>query len=191
MLETISKSIVEKMISKRIINDENTDIYLFGLHQMFLLTVNTISILSISIFFNRLLFGVLFLLFFIPLRSFAGGLHASTSTKCYLYSVIYYTIMMLLMKKLSFSTNTTLLFMCIVIIITFFLVPVEDNNHKLDNVEYYFYQNRSRIVLIVEGIIFIISFLSKAIIIYQSCYYSIISVFFLVICGLIKNRIKA
>ncbi len=190
MLDTVSKIIVERMISKHIINEENSDIYLFGLRQMILLLFNAISALIISLFFNRLLFGVLFLLFFVPLRSFAGGLHAETTLRCYLYSVIYYTILMLSMNKIMISRIFMILFMCITTIITFILVPVEDKNHRLDNEEHYYYRNIARIILIIEVSVFALSIVFNALIVYQSCYFSVNSVFMLVIGGIIKNNVK-
>lgn len=60
MFNSVSKSIVEKMISRNIVNKNNEDIYLFGMQQMFTLLLNTLSVLIISFFFNRLLFGLLF-----------------------------------------------------------------------------------------------------------------------------------
>lgn len=189
MFNSVSKSIVEKMISRNIVNKNNEDIYLFGIQQIFTLLLNALSVLIISFFFNRLLFGLLFLLFFMPLRSFSGGLHASTTTRCYICSVVYYFIIMLVMDKIVISENLLLISVCSTIIVACFLVPVEDKNHKLDNVEYYFYRNIARIILIAEGLIFVFSFILEIKIIYQSCYMSITSVFLLIIGGLIKNEL--
>ena len=66
---------------------------------------------------------------------------------------------MLAMDKIVISENLLLISVCSTIIVAYFLVPVEDKNHKLDNVEYYFYRNIARIILIAEGLIFIFSFI--------------------------------
>ena len=96
---------------------------------------------------------------------------------------------MLAMDKIVISENLLLISVCSTIIVAYFLVPVEDKNHKLDNVEYYFYRNIARIILIAEGLIFVFSFILEIKIIYQSCYMSITSVFLLIIGGLIKNKL--
>lgn len=189
MFDSASKNIVEKMISRNIINKNNKEVYLFGTQQMLIFLLNAFSILIISFFFDRLLFGLLFLLLFMPLRSFSGGLHASTTTRCYFCSVIYYFIMVFSMNKIIISESVLLVSACSSIIVMYFLVPVENKNHKLDNAEYYFYRNIARAILIIEGLLFVISFILKIEILYQGCYMSIISAFILIIGGLIKNEL--
>ena len=151
MENNFSEKITNKMITKKVINKEEAEIYAFGFHQLILIILNIISILIIGSIFNKFLFSLLFLIEFIPLRCFAGGIHANTQLKCYIFSMIYYFGMMAILSKINILTFFILTVGCLMIIIIFFLVPIEDKNNPLSRNQYENYKNKAKFILIIEG----------------------------------------
>lgn len=161
MLQKISYAIIKRFELFGLVNDENREIYLFGSYQLLMLLINLISMISIGILFHKTAQCLLYMALFIPLRTYAGGYHACSSRKCYVYSTLCIIAAMLIIKLdfLNFTTCYGVATICGVII--FRLAPVEDRNKPLDNVEIIHYRVRSQVVLIIEGMFFIVSLTLK------------------------------
>ena len=130
----------------------------------------------------------LFLAVYIPLRSFAGGIHAKTANRCYVYSSFMIIAVLLVIK---FFPLGNLICSCLSLlsgIIIFLLAPVEAEHKKLDEIEYAVYRKRSRIILVAEIIIqFLLSIIvSKKFIMCFSLAFVCLAV--VMIAGVVKNR---
>ena len=88
MLQKISYAIIKRFELFGLVNDENREIYLFGSYQLLMLLINLISMISIGILFHQTAQCLLYMALFIPLRTYAGGYHACSSRKCYVYSTL-------------------------------------------------------------------------------------------------------
>lgn len=84
----LSVILVNKMIKKGVIRNEDKELYMFGIDQLITIIINISITLGISILFDNLLPTLIFLISYIPLRSFAGGYHAKTERRCFIYSII-------------------------------------------------------------------------------------------------------
>lgn len=83
MLLKLSTYLTHYFIKKNIIKSNLSQIYIYG----FQLTISTLcSLLSILLLssFSNFIFGITFLLFFMPLRFCAGGYHSNTYQKCFI-----------------------------------------------------------------------------------------------------------
>ena len=154
MFQKASSAIVDSFENFGIVNNENREIYLFGIQQILTLLLNAISMLVIGFLFHQIFQCILYMALFIPLRSFAGGYHANSPQRCYVYSVACVTIAMIIIK-LDFLNE--LYYYCIAVvsgILIFMLAPVEDHNKPLDDLEVEHYRLRTRVILTIEGLFF-------------------------------------
>lgn len=161
MLHKVSCAIVKRFELFGLVNDENREIYLFGSHQLLMLLINLISMIFISILFRQTAQCLLYMALFVPLRTFAGGYHACSSRKCYVYSMLCIIVAMFIIKLnlFNFSVCYGVAVVCGAII--FRLAPVEDKNKPLDDVEIIHYRVRSQVVLVIEGLFLIASLTLK------------------------------
>ena len=161
MLQKMSGAIVRKFELFGLVNNENRDIYLFGIQQFLMLVINVISMIFIGVLFRQTIQCLFYMALFIPLRSYAGGYHACSSRRCYVYSMLCITIAMIIIK---IDLLNTVSLSCIAVIcgaIIFKLAPVEDCNKPLDDVEIIHYRVRSQVVLVIEGLFLIASLTLK------------------------------
>lgn len=161
MFARIAEIITQKLKENNTITSEQYEICRFGFQQGLTIVLNVLTTIAIGGVMGKLWQAVLFLLFYAPLRSYAGGYHAKTSTRCYMYS-IFLIITVLLVIKLSFLTR----FICIIAFILsgtiiVILAPVEDSNKPLDSIEIKVYRKRTKIIVILESAVFIISCILK------------------------------
>jgi accessory gene regulator B len=64
------------MAQSEIISVEDNELYEYGLHQSFILLANIFTTILVGWIFNMMIESIIFLLAFVPLRSYAGGYHA-------------------------------------------------------------------------------------------------------------------
>lgn len=143
----LSEILTDKLISMQIINAEEKEIYSYGFKQGLLLLVNMITIIIIGFFFNMIWYSLIFMIAYSNLRVYAGGYHAGTPFRCYLFSVVMISAILWLIKSISW--NGTILFIiatvsCIVILL---MAPVEDANKPLDQEEKRIFKKRTNIKL--------------------------------------------
>ena len=85
MLLQISKSFTNYLLKKEIIEYSKKELIIYGSQLTLSTFASIVTILTLSCFFN-ILYGSIFLLFFMPIRFYAGGYHAQTYRQCYIYT---------------------------------------------------------------------------------------------------------
>jgi len=142
------------LLHYNVIASEQYEICRYGFQQGFTVLLNIVTIAAIGLAMGEFLHAAIFLAAFIPLRRFAGGYHAKTPVRCYLYSVGLVTAILLAIK-LSVLTH----FICIIIFsvsctVIAVLAPVEDKHKPLDNIEHTVFRKRTHIVAAIETLLF-------------------------------------
>ncbi len=129
----------------------------YGLRLGLLELVNTITILLIGLAFGMVVESLIFLLVYIPLRTFVGGYHSRTALLCYLTSILLVSSVLVIVKYfMNFELQYYILTVsCLVII---FLSPVEDENKPLDLVERKRYKKIS--VVLLGAVLMVLAFIS-------------------------------
>ncbi|OFV69284.1 accessory gene regulator protein B [Acetobacterium wieringae] len=111
--------------------------------------LNVATIIGIGIVLNMVWESIIFLLTFVPLRFNAGGYHAKTQLRCYLYSVAMITATLMGIKIIPWTGIICIALTLFVGTIIFFLAPVEAANKPLGQVEKAVYKKRTRFTLVV------------------------------------------
>ncbi len=149
MRSAMTERITDILISNEIIIEENRNLYTYGLQQGLLMILNVATTLGIGIVFNMVWESIVFLLTFVPLRSNAGGYHAKTQLRCYLYSVVMITATLMGIKIIAWTGAVCLIMTLVTGAIIFFLAPVEAANKPLGQVEKAVYKKRTRFSLVL------------------------------------------
>ncbi len=142
--------ITEKLASNNIISYEDKDLYTYGFQQGSLLLLNLITTIIIGLIFNMLWQCIIFSVAYIPLRSYAGGYHAKTQLRCYLFSVAMIIIVVLIIKYVPWFDLSIIIITLISSGVILSLAPVEDSNKPLDSKEIQVYKKITRLILLFE-----------------------------------------
>lgn len=190
MFAKLANFITIKLLNHNLINVEQYEICRFGIQQGATMMLNAVTIISIGVILNEIWQAVLFMLFYVPLRSNAGGYHAKTALRCYFYSIVIMIAVLLAIKYLILSN-----FICIIMLIfssgvILILSPVEDKNKLLDDVERVVYRKRTLIITVLEILVFLMCLifeLDKV----SLCIVWVLNIMaFVLLIGKIKNGIK-
>lgn len=153
MFKDLSERITEWLFENGAAPKEDKEIYRYGIQQGVISLLNLGTTMVIGMVFGKLLESVLFLVAYIPLRSFAGGYHAKTAVRCYFFSIVMMSAVLWVMRCVPYSG---LICGCLTAIsgtMIWFLVPVEDRNKPLDDVEKKVYGKRARGILVPECLV--------------------------------------
>lgn len=157
MIKSLSENITKILVKNNIIPQKNKEIYSYGFRQLFMMTLNILIILGLGLIFKEVWQSILFSVVYIPLRSYAGGFHASTPVKCTVFSSIMVCIALLLMKYVTFSKVIIILMLIFSILVIVILSPVHNSNKFLDDIERKVYKQRTLIILAIEVIITLVT----------------------------------
>ncbi len=154
MNDSLFKNVVNSMIDNGAIKKEDEEIYVFGLKMVVALTINIATTLLLGAVMGMLLNSIVLLLVIVPIRSYAGGIHASSYIKCYIYSVLILIIMFSINKYYLYN-NVEIVIIGIVIawLIIYTVAPITSKNKPVTKEEYIKYRNISRIISTVYCVI--------------------------------------
>lgn len=188
MFYQASEHIAKKLVEKNTISSENKPIYQYGIQQGLTIGLNILTTFVVGLIFQMIFESFLFLAVYIPLRSFAGGIHAKTANRCYVYSTIMIIAVLLVIRFFPFGI---IICSCLSLIsgtIIFLLAPVETANKKLDELEAQIYKKRARIILIIELIIQILIALTSWNNVMMCFSLAFASLSLVLLAGIIKNK---
>lgn len=97
--------------------------------------------------------GILFFIVFIPLRSYAGGLHLEHYWSCLALSCLTFSVILLLTKFAIMPTYIVFFIIVFLELLVYCLYPVENINRKVDAVENEFFQKRLKKFLLIDMLI--------------------------------------
>lgn len=186
----LSHKIGDNLVRSNVIKEEDAEIYIYGINQILVSVLNVSSALIIGLVFNVLLEIAVFMVAYIPLRSFAGGYHAKTPLKCYFFSVVMLIIVSIGIKYFSMPDLAYGIAFLAALFIVLILSPIEDENKPLDKAENKVYKRRTIFITFAEFIIGVLFKLLGLNGFFVSIIYSFVVLGTMLILGKIKNQIK-
>lgn len=158
MFRYFAENIAFILIKNKILNIKNREVYVYSIEVILLNLVLLLSLLGISIVGNSLLLFIGFLLFFIPIRTFAGGYHAKHSETCFGISVGLYIVAMIIFNQFPNLYKNALVIVLFILAIAILLIwsPLKNPNHPL--ADYQYKRNRRVVfgIVIIDIMLFVI-----------------------------------
>lgn len=157
MFTKASDRIVANLIIKQIVNNEDKEIYSFGINRVLTIFLNVVTTLVLGLIYGQIFGVMLFFIAFILLRSYSGGYHASTPIKCYVLTVLLITAILSVMNFVYLHRYVCFGLSLLSGIIIIILSPSEAKNKPLDEIERIIYKRKTVSFLCIEVIIIIVS----------------------------------
>lgn len=155
-MEKIAKRLAAYVIQKGTIEENEREIYEYGFSIAMEMLLCVLVCFSISMILHTFVEGILFFVIFIPLRSYAGGLHLSNYWSCFSLSCLAFFIIMMLGKYLEFPIYIALMVFFLLEMVVYKLYPVENVNRVVDADEDKQFKKRLKQFLIMDGVLAII-----------------------------------
>lgn len=186
--EHISKKLAVTMQEAKIIPENETEIYAYCLDYFFEVAFYGISTIVISLLWHRLPFCIIFLGVIFPIRAFAGGIHASDSKKCTIYSYICFFLVVGLSPYLApLGAWLWLILFFIATLTVVILSPVDTPNRRLNAEKKRSMKKKCCLAIFILWIVFVSLFLFQCEIYYGTMAICAIIASISVLAGFIEN----
>jgi len=151
MLNQFAQTITSFLLSEKVINESEKEIYLYGTEQVL---VNGITFLAVGVIASITgiwIETIFFMIGLIPIRIKAGGFHASTPIRCNLLTFTVYITNMILIVQIRHFINMRIIYVLAGFVFSsiYVFAPVDHKNMKLENENRDRAKNQSRIVGII------------------------------------------
>ena len=171
MIHNQASRMATGLIKSGIINDASHDVYTYGFELLISTLINILIIALISVTFGLYFHWILFLAAFVPLRTTAGGYHASSHAKCIISGTVLFTLLLLLCKLQSNWQVLDLLFASMTLLTIILFSPVEADNKKLTRKRNKKNRTASITFGIMNLIVAVVTLLKLELAVLLSCYY--------------------
>lgn len=152
LIKKIADGICKLLAMQGIIQKEDLELYRYGIENGIIVVLNFLTSVVIGIITGRLGVVLVFLCFYVPLRTYGGGVHLKSKWLCYLLSNLILLIPIYTydagMKLLSKAGYVLLLLPAVIVI--FVLCPVESVNKRLDKGERKYYRRATHCISALE-----------------------------------------
>lgn len=189
MITYAASKISSFFIHKKIILEKDKEVYDYCFEVLIAFLLNFIIIISLALITRTFLFGMLFLLAFLPLRITVGGYHANTHLKCMITLVFTYLIFVSLIRVFPANLITVTCFGILALSesIIFLFAPSEDKNNPLNKNKKCQLRLRGRIIGMLYALISVCGlFVLKNLFLT----FSFVLGFFTVALSVLANKIK-
>ena len=142
---SVADYLVNKMLQKNIVVDDK-EIYIYGLNNGIMILINFMTTFFLSFMMQKTFILLFFLVSFIPLRSYCGGIHCKSRILCYLFSNV---IILLLLNIQNLFCNNIIIFLLISFVNFIYLFCTKTTGNQtrcLDNCEITRYTKIKRII---------------------------------------------
>ncbi len=159
-MEVLARQLTEKIMLTGNVDDHKKEIIQYALELCISTIILIFSIQLLSFILFRKLDGMIFILFFVPIRLFSGGFHASTYLKCYFSSLAMFSVIAVAAERLLIQ-NTVLKISVIILgfVFVYCRAPHINKNHPISERMVQINRKRLRITMIFIVPLFEIVFL--------------------------------
>lgn len=189
MINNLSTYIVDKLVSKGTVTEDERELYVYGLFMIFSHLMYLVLAIFFGLIFKCFIESVIFYIAFQFLRRYAGGYHAKTETRCEIFSALSILCCIVLIKcSKMYDINIVLLSTSLVFaVLIFIFCPLDTPEKPLSDKEYKYFRKISWIILSLIIVAIIVSFIFKFNIIFAPCCVSVILEGVLIGTGQIKK----
>ncbi|MDE7130745.1 MAG: accessory gene regulator B family protein [Lachnospiraceae bacterium] len=149
-MKRLADFLTEYVIDKGIIRETDRELYQYGFTIAIEVGLFIVFSLYVSLYLHMVIEGILFYVIFIPLRSYAGGLHFNRFCICFFLSCSTFSIILLTVKYIHISIAFSAALVTILIISVYVLYPVENINREVDHEENEYFKNRLKKFLLLD-----------------------------------------
>lgn len=190
-MHELENRLIEAIIEYGIIEEKDREIYTIAITSLLFSLLTWGTLILLSVIFGKTFDCVIFLLYYIPLRIYAGGFHQKTRGRCYIQSLIIFLILLIGSKTWieKFLIDYWIVFLAISGVIIWYVAPLETINKPLNLAERYHHKELARFIFFIEIIVLIIL---KFNVDDYNIYFSVMSIVFVtihLILGILDNKL--
>ena len=182
MIEQIENILISNLLYYHLVDQEEIDIYKFGLECCLLKTVHYITYCLIALVCDCFWEFLIFIISYIILRKYAGGVHANTRMGCLIISNLFLSGVLIVGQRIEKCALLSILSILSLLVIILF-AHVDNPNRVLSYIEKKKFRKKAIFISLLE---IVISFIGYDLELFKWVQLGMIVGGFMTICGKIK-----
>ena len=159
-MEWLANKLTSCLLRHDVIDEAEQELYCFGFQSGLEMVACHLAILAVAAYLHRIPEYLLFSLVFVPIRSYAGGLHLPKFSQCFICSCSVVAVVIFLSEKLELSSPISAAATAVMLFILFLLRPVDHENRPVDEDEQHFFSYKLRRAILGIGILTAVLYLT-------------------------------
>ncbi|MDE5937696.1 MAG: accessory gene regulator B family protein [Lachnospiraceae bacterium] len=106
-MEKMANKIAAMLVRENIISDSMLEIYQYGLVRMFEIGTAVFTSFLLCLGLGMVKEGIIFFVFFMPLRSYLGGFHLKKYWQCYIMSCLTLLVVLVITRSVSLDIRVS------------------------------------------------------------------------------------
>lgn len=188
MFARTSEFVTQQLEKENVITAENRELYMYGIQNGLVIALNLLTSLIIGLIFGELIFSLLLLAVYIPVRTYAGGYHASTQIRCYIVSSVIMAAWLSILKWVKIPTSCCVIAFLICLVICLCLSPIDSENKRFDEAEKKQFGKRAKVMILICSGIWLSALIANILIAVKIITIAICTESIMLIIGFINNR---
>ena len=160
-MEHLSRKLTDYILNAEIITEDSYDIYQYGFQCFLEVSASTVCSIIIAIILHMLPECLFFFLFFIPMRSYSGGLHLKTYLSCFIGSCLILTSALLAVKYFTIPLFVSFVLYVLSNILIIFIGPVNHPNREVSSQDNLTFTRRTYLTVFLSFVVTIYLFLTE------------------------------
>lgn len=160
-MQRVETFLTQYLIEKQVIDEADREVYQYGLLRGVEMLGNLGICMLIAWWLDMVLEGIFFFIFFIPLRSFAGGLHLKNYIFCFMLSLFTFIAILMLAKWCVLPMYMLIVAFGGLVGVLMILYPVENVHRRVTENENQYFRKKLKLFIVVDAIIIIVSLAIK------------------------------
>lgn len=182
--------LTDYVIKKGVIENTERNLYKYGFQVSLEMGLCILICSAIAGALGMGMEGILFFIIFIPLRSYAGGLHLDNYWSCLFLSCLTFSVILMICKIWRIEAYVSFFILLLLILFVWILYPVENVNRDVDEKENLYFRKKLRRYLLLDVIISIACMALHKETYLLLCMVTFFMVVVTMLIGKMKNKIK-
>lgn len=159
-MEWLAKKLTSCLLQQNVIDEKDQELYQFGFQSGLEMVSCYIISLAAAAYLHRIPEYLLFSVVFIPVRSYAGGLHLEKFSQCFVCSCLSIIAVIMLSDWLELSPAVSAAAILITLLILLIIKPVNHENRPVDEDEQHYFAQKLRLTVFGIGVLTGVLFLT-------------------------------
>lgn len=160
-MQRVETFLTQYLIEKQVIDEADREVYQYGLLRGVEMLGNMGICMLIAWWLDMVFEGLFFYIFFIPLRSYAGGLHLKNYISCFILSLFTFIAILMLAKWCVLPRYLLIAAFGGLVGALMYLYPVENVHRRVTETENQYFRKKLKLFVAVDAVIMIVSLAIK------------------------------
>lgn len=163
MINKLAERIVDLQVKNELLQYKDKSTYVLGYQLLIGKIMSIMLMLVVAAVTGTIIEILIFMLMFIPLRQYAGGFHFHHAEICILFSAMLCAVMTIGFNNQFYGIPIWISggIEIIVSLVIWKMAPIDSRNKQLEDLEKRIYGGRSKIILCIECILYLVAMIGN------------------------------